>query len=207
MPEVLVATPLNSSAVTRSYSFGNGISIRELSPIRWDVAIIKSDVSEREREELAKTKYWLCAAKEYEHAYDSDDNELVSMAYAAAMALQILCPIGAKHQFLEFEPTPSGWDNVSSSPPNKPLCKTLLGKITHLEDQGFPDHFAAVYEGIRRANTEKLLRLQNPVLLLEHGMQTGHPYLGTLMFVMGLDVLFMAGESAGFMHASADSSA
>jgi hypothetical protein len=32
--------------VTRSYSFGNGISIRELSPIRWDVAIIKSDVSE-----------------------------------------------------------------------------------------------------------------------------------------------------------------
>ena len=46
--------------------FREGISIRELSPIRWDVSIVKSTVSERERETFADTKYWLVAGKEYE---------------------------------------------------------------------------------------------------------------------------------------------
>jgi hypothetical protein len=57
-----------------------------------------------------------------------------------------------------------------------------------------------VYEGIRRANADHFVRLQNPVLLLEHGQQIGNVYLASLMFVMGLDALFMAGESAKFMQ-------
>jgi hypothetical protein len=55
MPEVLVATPLRYSAVSRPYEFADGISIRELSPIRWDVSIVKGFISEREREDLANT--------------------------------------------------------------------------------------------------------------------------------------------------------
>jgi hypothetical protein len=46
---------------------------------------------------------------------------------------------------------------------------------------------------------DKLVRVQNPVLLLEHGQQIGNAPLGNLMYVMGLDVLFMAGESANFV--------
>ena len=102
MPQVLVATPLNHSAVSRPYSFADGISIRELSPIRWDVAIIKSNVSALEQEELTTTKYWLCAEKDYEHVHGSVGDELLQPAHAAAMALQILCPNGAKHVFLKF---------------------------------------------------------------------------------------------------------
>ena len=59
--------------------------------------------------------------------------------------------------------------------------------------------FDAVYQGIRRADKDKLVRVQNPVLLLEHGQQIGNAPLGNLMYVMGLDVLFMAGESANFV--------
>jgi hypothetical protein len=165
-----------------------------LSPIRWDIAIVKSTISERERETFAKTKYWLVAAKEYENAYGSVGEELYDAARNAAMALQIICPTGAPHAFLKFQQTTDGWDNTGSYQP-KQLLSTLLGRITSLEDQGLKEHFDAIYQGIRRANRDKLVRIQNPVLLLEHGQQIGNPPLGNLLYVMGLDVLFMAGES------------
>jgi hypothetical protein len=198
MPEVIVATPLKHGSVSRPYSFGDGISIRELGPIRWDVAIVKSTISERERETFAKTKYWLVAAKEYEHVYGSVGEELYDAARSAAMTLQIICPTGAPHAFLKFQHTTDGWDNIGSLQP-KQLCHTLLGRITHLEDQGLAQHFDAIYQGIRRAEKDKLVRLQNPVLLLEHGQQIGNPALGNLLYVMGIDVLFMAGESKTFV--------
>jgi hypothetical protein len=198
MPEVLVATPLKYSAASRPYEFADGISIRKLSPIRWDVSIVKGFISEQEREDLANTQWWLCAAKEYGNVYGDVGNELYDAAHHAAMALQIICPTGAKHIFLMFQWTVGGWDNIGSYHP-KELCSTLLGQVTHLEDQALACHFDAVYAGIRRAFLEKLVRLQNPVLLLEHGMQIGNVNLGSLMFVMALDMLFMAGESSPFM--------
>lgn len=198
MHKVLVVTPLKFSAVSKSYEFTNGISIRELSPIRWDVAIVKGFVSQREREDLANTRYWLCAAKEYEHGFADVGDELWDAAHHAAMALQIICPTGAKHVFLKLQQTPEGWDNIGSKHP-KALCSTFLGRITHLEHQDLA-HFDAVYTGIQRAFAEKLVRIQNPILLLEHGMQIGNANLGTLMFVMGLDMLFMAGKISLFIQ-------
>jgi hypothetical protein len=112
MPEVLVATPLKYTAVSRPYEFADGISIRELSPIRWDVSIVKGFISEREREDLANNQYWLCAAKEYAHVYGDVGNELYDAAHQAAMVLQIICPTGAKHIFLKFQQTSEGWDNI-----------------------------------------------------------------------------------------------
>ena len=53
--------------------------------------------------------------------------------------------------------------------------------------------------GIQKAFEEKVVRLQNPALLLEQGMQTGNRYLGTLLCVMGLDMLFMAGSKMPFI--------
>ena len=132
MPTVLVATPLDWSRVSRAYEFSDGISIRELAPIRWDVAIVKSEVSAREQEDLANTKYWLCASEDYDRMHRSVGDELLERVHAAAMALQILCPNGAQHVFLKFQQTPSGWDNIGGSSPNKPLCRTLLGRITSL---------------------------------------------------------------------------
>jgi hypothetical protein len=67
------------------------------------------------------------------------------------------------------------------------------------EKLGLEKDFEAVYTGISRAFAAKVVRFQNPVILLEQGMQTGHVSLGTLMFVMGLDMIFMAGGIDNFM--------
>jgi UDP-2,3-diacylglucosamine pyrophosphatase LpxH len=198
MPEVLVATPLNYSAVTQPYSFSDSISIRELSPILWDISIVKGFISERERDEIATAKYWLCASNEYEYVYGDVDDELYTKARNAAWALQIICPSGGKHIFLKFQKTEKGYDNTGSQRP-KELCSTLLGRLTFLEHQGLQKDFDAVYVGVQRAFTEKVVRLQNPILLLEHGMQICNVNLGALMFVMGLDMLFMAGEIDTFL--------
>lgn len=200
MPEVLVATPLKYSSVTRAYEFADGICIRELSPILWDISIVKGLISERERQELANAKYWLCAKQDYDYVHGDVGNELYGKALNAALALQVVCPSGAKHVLLKFQKTHNGYDNIGSKHPNpKQLCSTLLGRITALEQQGLERHFDDVYAGIQRAFTEKAVRLQNPVLLLEHGMQIGNTNLGALMFVMGLDILFMAGDIKNFM--------
>lgn len=198
MREALVATPLKYLAVTKPYVFDDGISIRELSPIPWDISNVKGFVSETEREELANTRYWLCASKEYEYIHGDIGTDLYAKARYAAWALQVICPTGAKHIFLQFQDTEKGYDNIGSEHP-KELCSTLLGRLTALEQHGLQEHFDAVYAGIQRAFTENIVRLQNRVLLLAHGMQICNPNLGALMFVMGLDMLFMAGQIGPFM--------
>jgi hypothetical protein len=197
--EVLVATPLKYSAVTRAYTFTDGISIRELSPILWDVSIAKTFISIHERDELARTRYWLCASREVDRSYVRADDDLFDKAMYAMSALQIICPSGSKNIFLEFARTDKGYDNVRSWCP-KELCGTLIGRITSLEDRRLEQDFEAVYSLVKRAFTEKIVRLQNPILFLEHGMQVGHIYLGALMFVMALDMLMMAGEKAAFVE-------
>lgn len=199
LPEIFVATPLKHLAVSRSYEFSDGIAIREIPLINWERSIFKEGISQRELEMLAKTKYWLVAAKEYEGVDDSIREELYDAARCAAMSLQIICPTGALHVFLHFRQTPQGWDNIGSDHP-KQLCSTVLGLLSKLEDQGLEQNFDAVYQGLRRANQDKLVRVQNPVLLLEHGQQIGNAPLGNLFYVMALDVLFMAGESRPFVE-------
>jgi hypothetical protein len=90
MPEVFVATPFRN--VSRPKVFGEGISTRKLDRILWDIAIVKQFVAEHEREQLAKTRNWLLAAREYEHAFGSAGEELYDRATSAAMSLHIICP-------------------------------------------------------------------------------------------------------------------
>lgn len=199
MSQVLVATPLKSSAVTRPYTFGDGISIQELSPILWDISIARAFISRRERDELASTRYWLCASEEVAHVYGDVGDNLYPKAMCAMSALQIICPSGSKNVFLKFAHTQDGYDNIGSRQP-KELCSTLIGRITSLEDLRFVQDFEAVYSMVKRAFTERVVRLQNPILLLEHGMQIGNVNLGALMFVMALDMLVMAGEKVPFVE-------
>ena len=44
------------------------------------------------------------------------------------------------------------------------------------------------------------MRLQNPIVLLEHGLQIGNRPLSTLFWVMGLDILFMAVTRKSFVE-------
>src|ERR1019366_7216439 len=170
MREVLVATPLKPGVVRRTYAFGDGIAVRELSPILWDTSIPKTLISAHERDQLAQARYWLCASKEVECVYRGVGDDLYAKAMYAMSALQIICPSGAENVFLKFEHTEQGYDNIGYKLP-KELCSTLIGRITWAEDQGFAHDFEAIYDGVKRAFTERIVRLQNPILLLEHGMQ------------------------------------
>ncbi len=104
------------------------------------------------------------------------------------------------HVFLKFQKTDTGYDNIGALH-LKELCRTRLGNLISAEKLGLAKDFDAVYAGISRAFTENVVRFQNPVILLEQGMQTGHVSLGTLMFVMGLDMIFMAGGIDNFHKA------
>ena len=197
MHDVFVVTPLLATTVSQPYTFGHDICIREVQGILWDTAVAKSVVSEHDRDELNNTAFWLCVRRDpNERLVDGADE--YGRARNAAMALQIICPTGGKHVFLKLQEVRGGWDNLGSQHP-KPLCTTHLSRRMSTEEQGLTHWFDPVYAGVRRSLQEETIRLVNPILLLEHGMQIGNPALATLMFVMGLDVLFMAGENHRFV--------
>lgn len=198
MPEILVATPLHHSVVSNQYSFVDGISIRKIAPILWEKATVTRYVSDDEKEYMNDERYWLCAGKEVEYVVPDTGEELYHKALCAAWALQIICPTGAKHIFLKFESTPEGFDNIGANRP-KELCSSRLSGLYRAESQSFQQQFEVIYSGVKRAFAERIVRLQNPIQLIEHGMQTGNVPLATLMFAMALDMLFMAGETTPFV--------
>jgi hypothetical protein len=178
--------------------FGDGISIEKLSPILWDTSIAKGYVSHHDREYMSEDRYWLCARAEAQNEYDEAAQELFGKARHAAYALQIICPCGAKNLYLQFQRSAEGYDNVGTCRPHE-TCVALLGKMIHAEQLGLADNFDSIYAGIRRAFTEGHVRIQNPVLLLEHAQQIGNIPLAATMCVMGLDMLFMAGNINPFV--------
>jgi hypothetical protein len=169
----------------------------------WELSVAKKLMSDDEREHLSESRYWLSASKEVENWYlDQSDDSPYEKARRAMNALQIICPSGRRNVYLKFRETPEGFDNIGSLHPAK-MSSTVMGRMAVLEEQGLQDDFDKVYQGVNRAFDERIVRLQNPILLLEHGLQTGHVYLSTLMWVMGLDMLFMAGEKVPFVDRAA----
>lgn len=197
MAHVLVATPVSHFDVGQPHTFSNGISIRELNNVLWETSISRWYISDEEERHLRNAKYWLCVSKHYEELTPASGQELFAAARCAMWALQIINPSGATNIFLKLHEKPEGFDCVGSEH-LRPLCTTLMGNIISVEEQGLSQHFDVLYAGVKRAFSEKIVRLQNPILLLEHGMQVGEPSLSNLMFVMGLDMLFMAGDINNF---------
>ena len=148
---------------------------------------------------MQETEYWLCASGEVEHVYAAEaGSDLYAKAMYAVWALQILCPTGAKHVFLLLHDTGDGFDNLESLHP-KPLLSTLMGRLASREGMGLEKHFEPIYAGVQRAFTEKMIRLVNPIVLLEHGMQSDNVNISSLLCVMALDMLFMAGQTNPFL--------
>src|SRR6266513_3144033 len=111
MHEVLVATPLKCS-LSQPYLFSNGISIRELSPILWDISNVKGYISDVDRERMAKSRYWLCASNEYEHVDMNVGNELYAKARYAAWAIQITCPTRRIYVLVVFQYAKRGCEDI-----------------------------------------------------------------------------------------------
>jgi hypothetical protein len=199
MDRILVATPLRRGSVSKSFSFQNEVTIEAINPIKWELSVAKRFMSDDDRDQFSRTSYWLVVSKNVEDArLPTSDDALYEKARQAMYALQIIHPSGGLNTFLKFLKMPDGFDNLGSLHPTK-LGSTWIGRMTLLEDQDLQLDYDKVFRGIARAFDERLVRLQNPILLLEHGLQQNHVYLSTLMWVMGLDMLFMAGSKNVFV--------
>ena len=197
---VIVATPLRGGCCSKPYSFTDGVEIREIKSILWELAVAGKLLSEDDREYLNSSQYWLSVTERIENwSFGQSDDQLYERARHAMFALQILCPSGGRNLYLKLHDTPSGLDNVGSMHPAR-MHSTSIGRLTVLEHQGLQPDFDKVYRGVRRSFSEGIVRLQNPIVLLEQGLQAGHVYLSTLMWVMGLDMLLMAGEKVPFVE-------
>jgi hypothetical protein len=199
MDKIVFGTPLPFSSVSKDYTFASGLAIRSIRPILWELSAAKGYMSDDERRRLSEAPYWLCASKETENwhlAQPADD--LYEEVRLGMYALQIICPSGASNQYFKFCETPEGFDNIGGWHPAK-MTSTLMGRLAVLDGQRLNAEFDVVFRGVQRAFKESVVRLVNPVLLLEHGLQINHPYLSMLMWVMGLDMLYMAGERQPFV--------
>jgi hypothetical protein len=79
-------------------------------------------------------------------------------------------PMGGKHVFLKLHNQSAECDNLGALH-LKQSCSTVFGRIIPVEDQGLATMFETVNDSVSRAFTEEIVRLQNPIILLEHGMQ------------------------------------
>jgi hypothetical protein len=198
MPEFIVGTPLILSVASQPYSFADGISIQKVSPILWDISIANGYISQHDRDYMSEDRFWLCATAEAQSEHDPAAQQLYEKARQAAYALQIIAPSGSKNVYLQFRNTGEGFDNVGACHPHQ-TCVTLVGKMLRAEKLGLAHNFDKVYTGVRRAFTEKVVRIQNPILLLEHAQQIGNIPLAATICTMGLDILFMAGKINPFV--------
>ncbi len=197
MDKIIVATPLPRT-LAQPCTFSCGVTIRDIQPILWHLSVARKFMSDDEREYLSGKHDWLCVSKEVQH-WSEGGNELYEKARLAMYAVQILCPIGGRNAYFTFRETADGFDNIRSSHP-APMKDTLISRIAVLDEQVLRADFDKVYQGITRAFDQGIVRLQSPLILLEHGLQTNHVYLSMLMWVMGLDMLFMAGEKRPFVE-------
>ena len=197
MDTVLVATPLRSAM--QAESLPSDLAIREIKPILWDLAAKPAPFSEEERNLLSTTHYWLAASKTVENwALDANDQSLYDKVHRAMYAWQILWPSSSVHVYVKFRETPEGFDPIGYVHFPKLTVPFVAGTMNRDEDQLKTD-FPAILEGVNRAFDSCIVRLQNPILLLEHGLQTNNVYMSMLMWVMGLDVLLMAGNIGPFI--------
>jgi len=106
-----------------------------VSPILWDISVVKGLVSAADKTNMTKAKYWICASREYEYVLPGTGDELYAEARNAALAVQVISPSGAMHIFLKFQRTDNGYDNIGAHH-LKELCCTSLSKLISAEELG-----------------------------------------------------------------------
>ncbi len=199
MPTYVVVTPIKPNAINKEHTFSNGTSIRHLRQVSKDILdLLRPVVAPHRLDEIAGARYWLRVERETEHPLPNGDQTLFPIAVNASRALQLVCPIGAKHVFIRLQRDVGGESPINAKVWDE-LHSTLIGRTASLEDNGIDEAFDQIYAGVQQAFDDGIVRLENPILFLERGMQIGNVYLATLMFAMGLDMLFMAVKKDNFV--------
>jgi len=190
--EYIVATPVQTSDELGEVQFRNGVSIRRFERILWGRAIVARFMSEHEKASLQQTRYWLCTPTAV------DENEAYFRSWLALVCTQVICPVGGKNVHLRLVVTQDGLDNIGVIQHDE-LNSTLMGRVTDLHDVGFSHEFDPVFSAAQDAYRRGVVRIQNPLTLVHHGLHIREPHLSLMYWVMGLDMLMMAANVKRFV--------
>jgi hypothetical protein len=150
-------------------------------------------------QELDSARFWL------RHGFSNtipiahpQDAEAVEFMQHALIAIQILAPVGAQNDIFIAHESDSRLlldSGYHPAPLREPMWSRLAGV-----PRTFESEFPSVLIGVRDVFNRKLVRLQNPVYFLEHGLQATNLHLRILLWVTGLDAITMASSRKEFCH-------
>jgi hypothetical protein len=108
------------------------------------------------------------------------------------LAIQSVAPVGCDDSTIII----SSQDGVSTVH-RPPMKSTPWGRIVGYENCSLSD-IRCVVRGVQAAFRSRTLRLINAVYFLELGLQATNDYIGTFLWVSGLEAILMAGNSVKF---------
>jgi hypothetical protein len=154
-------------------------------------------LSGREIDELKRQSFWLCHDYEDSLTEDGSTGEAACEAVDRTLsAIQVLAPIGGENILLVSKISKAGWV-LESGLHRQRLSETVWGRLSGLP-VSFTSDLPIVLERIQDVFRRQIVRLQNPVLLLEHGLQATNLHIRILLWTTGLDALIMANKRSEF---------
>lgn len=176
-----------------------GVWVKHLpEPAKPDFAGWKSEFNVRDIESLRNTVSWLRYDFSYDPAQDSSViDDAMELVHNTAVAFQVAAPVGSDGLVIRCRK-----DNDTLTPESAvrylPLHSTRWARMVGFEQLVTEDLYLVV-EGVHQAFLRKVVRLQNPLYLLEHGLQATNIHISFLLWTMALDALLMAANARTFI--------
>lgn len=198
METILVGTPIPHKLGSENLAFPDGVTIGKIQNIQLDKSFLNQVMSGMDVDAISNWKVWLTVSEDIESGHNAPPG--YAKARWAMSSLQIIRPFGCKNVYMGFRKNQEGWTHLNYGfHPSEMKCPDIAC-MAYYDVEGIKKDFEKVYRGVSRAFDEKITRLENPIVLLELGLQANHIYLSTLMWVMALDMLFMAEKKIPFVE-------
>ncbi len=175
-----------------------GLTVKplDLGTLR-DLRSLKRFLSQHDLDALESADHWLCYEFLGPWPIDPRTKEPAQARFDAAQyAVQLLAPIGRPGLVL-IPRLVRGEGMIESVGRRLPLNETVWGRVMSVP-QNIRYDLPAIIERIEDAFRRHVIRIQNPIYFLEHGLQATNPHIRVLLWTTGLDALLMAGNAEAF---------
>ncbi len=148
--------------------------------------------------DLEGLRYWV--RHEFSGTTDSgtvhEDPEAIGVVDRALLAAQLLKPIGTMNvRFVVAEL--AGQPCIRTVFRGARMTEPIWARVSEVNEPAL-QKLPKLFERLRMAESQALIRVVNPLRLLGHGLQASEVHIRILLCTAGLDVLLMAGGGAKF---------
>ena len=155
-------------------------------------------LSQHDLNELKSVRNWLWYEFQSPWPRDTQAEALARTRFEFAQyALQLLAPTGSRGLMLMARRTNDKFV-LESGHHRLPLNETVWGRLVS-HPGSTATELPVVMERIEEAFQRRIIRVQNPVYLLEHGFQATNLHIRVLLWTTGLDGLLMANNRSEFV--------